>query len=69
MAKIKTAYFIMVMFQTGNVGSHNIKKITNQPDEGFKTRALAEQYLVNNEEKVNQWHFCNYTIMKLYDYR
>lgn len=32
---MKSAYYIMQLWQTGNVGAHNIKKLDANPKEGF----------------------------------
>lgn len=34
---MKQGYFIMRMWQTGNIGSQNIAKADNNPKEGFTT--------------------------------
>ncbi len=43
---MKSAYFIMHLWQTGNVGSHNISKITHQEKEGYATYDLAKQEMI-----------------------
>lgn len=45
---MKSAFFILEMWQTGNVGPHNIAKTEKQPKEGFKTYKDAEDWLKKN---------------------
>lgn len=67
---MKQGYFIMRMWQTGNIGSQNIAKANNNPKEGFTTYEQAEQFMFDSyNNKV--WEFsdgCFYTfcIMKVY---
>lgn len=59
-------YYIMMIYQTGNIGPHNIKISDNQPDDGFETYEEAEEYLLKdiNRHKYHEWH--KVTILKLY---
>jgi hypothetical protein len=41
------AFFIMRMWQTGNIGSHNIKKADINPEDGFETYEEAKAELLN----------------------
>ena len=67
---MKSAYYIMAMWQTGNVGSENIAKSHVNPENGFQTYEEAEQYMLEIGEEalyeyLNSWDsFC---IMKVYE--
>lgn len=67
---MKSAYYIMKIWQTGNVGSHNITKSHVNPENGFQTYEEAEQYMLESSDKYlyeysHPWDsFC---IMKVYE--
>ena len=44
---MKRAFFIMRLWRTGNIGSHEIKKIELNPVEGYKTYDEAVEALLN----------------------
>lgn len=67
---MKQNYFIMKMWQTGNVGSENIAKADNNPEDGFNTYEEAEQYLLESFGN-DIWEFSSsrlftFCIMKVY---
>lgn len=68
MSKIKEAFFIMRLWQTGNVGSHNIAKIEGQKQFGYRTYEEAEKD-IPHLLKAENWDIHNYpvTIMKIYN--
>lgn len=49
---MKASFFILEMWQTGNVGSHHIAKTENQPKVGFKTYEEAEVWLNKNIKEI-----------------
>ena len=59
----------MKLWQTGNVGSHNISKAGVNPKEGYKTADEAEQEL-NKLLSEGNWEVAgggySFCIMKLY---
>jgi hypothetical protein len=63
-------YYIMKIWQTGNIGSHNIAKADNNPKEGFPTYEIAEQFLLdlydNKVWEISGVSSFTFTIMKLY---
>lgn len=67
---MKSAYYIMQLWQTGNVGSHNITKSHVNPEEGFETYEEAEEYMINCSEKW-LYEYCHswvtFCIMKIYE--
>lgn len=67
---MKQAYYIMRMWQTGNIGSYNITKADNNPKEGFQTYEEAEQFMFESfDNKVWEFSdgcFYNFCIMKVY---
>jgi len=67
---MKRAYYIMRMWQTGNIGSHNITKADNNPKEGFKTYREAEEFMITSYNN-NVWEFSDgnfYTFCIMYVY-
>ncbi len=50
---MKSAFFIMKMWQTGNVGSHNIKKFSDNPKEGYASYDEAKQAMLQLWAKDN----------------
>ena len=58
----------MQLSQIGNVGAHEIKKIKDQPKEGFRTDGQAETHsrnLLNTGEYSHSSHF-SFSIMPMY---
>jgi hypothetical protein len=43
--KMISSYYILILRQIGNIGAHEIKKIDNQPKEGFDSENDAEKHL------------------------
>lgn len=41
------------MWQTGNVGSHNIEKLKDNPSEGYKSHDEAKTAMLDLQEKGN----------------
>lgn len=66
---MKSAFFIMQMWQTGNIGSYNIKKLKDNPKEGYgsyedaKAGMLKLWYEDNWELKKSGYDFA---IMELF---
>jgi hypothetical protein len=62
------SFYIVQLSQIGNIGAHEIKKIKDQPKEGFRTDGQAETHLreLLNSDKhpYNSWH--NFSIMPMY---
>ncbi|MEK6829732.1 MAG: hypothetical protein AABY15_06450 [Nanoarchaeota archaeon] len=50
---MKSGYFIMKMWQTGNVGPHNIQKLKDNPHEGYKSYDEAKAGMLDLKEKGN----------------
>lgn len=68
--KMVSSYYILILRQIGNIGAHEIKKIDNQPEEGFLSEKDAENYLSKLIKEANypfdtRWGH-NYMISKLY---
>lgn len=65
---MKKKIYIYKLFQLGNIDSHQIEKIHNQPKEGFEDNSQAiiylEKLLENN--KMDGWE-CKYTILEVYE--
>ena len=62
------SFYIMQLSQIGNVGAHEIKKIKDQPKEGFRTDGQAETHLrnlLNTGEYIYSSHF-SFSIMPMY---
>ena len=59
----------MKLWRTGNIGSHNIAKLKDNPKEGFKTPEEAKTKLQQFYEEGN-WEVkeggYNFTIMELF---
>lgn len=56
----------MEIWQTGNIGCHNIRKWKGNPSEGFSMYELAKQFLQDsfaNGLLIDYYIFC---VMKLY---
>lgn len=66
---MKSAFFIMQLWQTGNVGSHNIKKLKDNPKEGYGNYNEAKNAMLDLWEKDN-WELkkggYDFTIMELF---
>lgn len=67
--KMKSAYFIMQMWQTGNIGSHNIKKLDANPKEGYINYEEAKSAMLRLR-KDGDWDLkqrgYSFSIMKLF---
>ncbi len=63
-------FYIYVYYQVGNVGSHNIESIKEQPDDGFATEKEAENHLAKLIEARKGYHFernwYKFTILKTF---
>jgi hypothetical protein len=68
---MKSGFFIMQLWQTGNIGSHNIKKFKDNPEEGHSTYEAAKLWMLKLQADDN-WELTkgNYTfaIMELFWY-
>jgi hypothetical protein len=68
--KIKSGYFIMKISQIGNIGPYEIKKIKDQPKDGFPTEADAiralEGLLKKKETFCYSWD--QLTVLRLWEY-
>lgn len=66
---MKSGFFIMQLWQTGNVGSHNIKKLKDQPKKGYLTKDAAVLAMLEMKDKGN-WEIkeggYDFTVMELY---
>ncbi len=66
---MKSGFFIMQLWQTGNVGSHNIKKLKDQPKKGYLTKDAAVLAMFKMKDKGN-WEIkeggYDFTVMELY---
>ncbi len=66
---MKTGYFIMMLWQTGNVGSHNIKKMNINPKKGYPTYDAAKEDMIKLKEG-GQWELNSsghhFAIMELF---
>lgn len=65
--KFKVSFFVMRMWQTGNVGSYNIKQLDEQPENGFKSEGKALAWLLDSVDVDKYSSFSTYTIMKIYE--
>ena len=66
---MKQAYYIMRLWQTGNVGSHNIELSKENPSGGFLTYEQAEQFLLKGfDKKIWEFNesFYDFIIVKVY---
>lgn len=66
---MKSAYFIMQMWQTGNIGSHNIKKLDANPKEGYINYEEAKSAMLrlrkNDDWDLKQRGY-SFSIMELF---
>lgn len=66
---MKSAFFIMQMWQTGNVGSHNIKKLKDNPKNGYERYEDAKEAMLTLWTEGN-WELkkggYDFSIMELY---
>lgn len=66
---MKSGYFIMRLWQTGNVGSHNIERLDGQHKNGYSTYNQAKHAMIDMREEGN-WELnhkgFNFTIMELF---
>jgi hypothetical protein len=64
-----TGFFIMKLWQTGNVGPHNIAKIEANPKKGYESYDVAKTAMTDLKEKkdweVNSGMY-TFTIMELF---
>ena len=66
---MKSAFFIMQMWQTGNIGSNNIKKLKDNPKDGYKSYDDAKAGMIKlfndgNWELNNNYY--DFSIMELF---
>lgn len=50
---MKSAFFIMEMWQQGNVGSHQIKKLKENKEDGYATYDEAKEAMLTLKENGN----------------
>lgn len=66
---MKSAFFIMQMWQTGNIGSHNIKKLKQNPKEGYVSYEDAKAGMLKlwheNDWELNKGGY-DFAIMELF---
>lgn len=66
---MKSAWFIMKLWQTGNAGSNNIDKIEGQSKTGYSDSGKAETAIKDLKKKGN-WDLkqddCSFTVMQLW---
>jgi hypothetical protein len=65
---MKTGWYILRLNQIGNIGSHQIARIKEQPEEGFLTYENAEHRLIQLIENKGT-HYFNwdaFTILQLF---
>jgi hypothetical protein len=66
---MKSGFFIMQLWQTGNVGSHNIKKYKQNPKEGFSNYNGAKHAMLLLREQ-GEWEITkgdyDFAIMELF---
>jgi hypothetical protein len=66
---MKSGFFIMQLWQTGNIGSHNIEKLSGQPKKGYLNKDIAVLAMLKKKAKGN-WEIkesgYDFTIMELY---
>ncbi len=67
---MKSAFFIMQMWQTGNVGSHNIKKLKENPQQGFESYEDAKTAMLKLWSEEDSWELkkggYDFSIMELF---
>jgi len=65
---MNTGFFIMMLWQTGNVGSHNIKRLKAQPIKGYKSYDEAKKAMMafkKTDWEVREGGY-DFTIMELF---
>jgi hypothetical protein len=61
---MKSGFFIMQLWQTGNIGSHNIKKLDENPQNGYESYDKAKNAMLKLRQENNwelshsQYIFC-----------
>lgn len=50
--KMSRRFYVLAMWQTGNIGSCNIAKVEQQPEDGFLMYRDAENWLEENIVKI-----------------
>jgi len=67
---MKKAFYILILRQIGNVGAHEIKKIDDQPKDGFVSEKAAEEHLKKlfkiGDYPFNKNNWESFMIDKLY---
>ena len=66
---MKKKIYIYQLFQQGNIGTHQIEKIDEQPDDGFENYSQATRHL-EKLFKMDKYPFgsikFNFTILEVY---
>ena len=66
---MKSGHFIMKLWQTGNIGEHNIDKLEKQPKDGYKSKKMAHTAMIKNK-KEGDWELTEggytFTILELF---
>jgi len=66
---MKSAFFIMQLWQTGNIRSHNIKKLGSNPKKGYQSYEEAKtgmlELLRNGDWELNESGYA-FAIMELF---
>jgi hypothetical protein len=65
---MKTGWYILRLDQVGNIGSHQIQRIKEQPAEGFVTRFDAERELEKliKDKGTHYFNWDAFTILQLF---
>lgn len=67
---MKSAFFIMQMWQTGNIGSHNINKLNDNPKDGYASYEEAKAGMLKlhggGNFPLNQSNGYTFCIMELF---
>lgn len=70
--KTEERFFIMKLWQTGNIGSHNIAKLDANPKNGFENATLARKKLEalyeEGDWEVKEGDF-EFTILPIFSFR
>lgn len=53
---MKKRFYVLGMWQAGNIGPHNISKVKEQPKDGFILYRDAEKWLEENIQSLGYWH-------------
>lgn len=59
-------FYILRMWQTGNIGSNNICRVYGQPEDGFLIYRDAEKWMYDNIDQIDSGLWDEYLISMIY---